>query len=873
MVSLIPVRSPSRRIESFPNVQSLQAAEKPLFCFSEGAQGFNPANNPANTGALAPGLFFVDRNPRFSAARLAAELRLVSPQANFHDLLQPPRGWFTGKKAFPAIPFAVLAAGVLAFSLAGCGGSSAPAPHPTLTVTAADATRVYGAPNPSFTASASGAVSGDTFTLTASSVATSSSSAGTYPIVPAATGANLANYNVVYVNGALTVGKAILAVKPGNESSVAGSLPPLLFSITGFVNGDTQAAVTGTPSLTTTATISSPPGSYPITATVGTLAAANYTFTFGAGTLTITPANNPGAGFSGRALAGTQPIVGATVQLYAAGTTGNGSPATSLLSSTLKTDAAGAFSIPAGYACPAATSQLYVVVSGGQAGAAANPAITLATPVGACNQLASGAQFVINEVTTAATAYGLSQFLSPGGNIGATATNTQGLANAAATVANLANLTTGTSPGAALPQNASSPAAKIDSVANLLNTCTTASSPTGCNPLFSATTPAGASAPTNTLDAALNLARNPGVNVAALYTLSATSTAFTPALTAAPSDWTIFLNYTGGGISSPSSVGIDATGNVWVASYFSAATKFSPTGNLLFPAITSGGLNQSYGLAIDAQNNAWIPNQMSPVSVNGGFGSVTEIGATGQLISGSNGYTAGGLAYPTAVAIDTNGTTWVADNYNATVTLLSSTGQPLSGATGYTSTQLAFPAAIAIDTGNNGWIVDSFGATVTKVSVSPNGSNVTFTAYDCCNDPRGLAIDQRGFVWVANYLGDSISQLAGDGTVISSGYSDNKASIFHPQGIAIDGAGHVWAASYLGNSITELAGSAASAPGHILSPTAGYAANAALSQPFALAIDASGNLWTVNYLSNTLTEIVGLATPVKTPQIGPVQSP
>jgi streptogramin lyase len=248
---------------------------------------------------------------------------------------------------------------------------------------------------------------------------------------------------------------------------------------------------------------------------------------------------------------------------------------------------------------------------------------------------------------------------------------------------------------------------------------------------------------------------------------------------------------------------------------------------------------------------------------------VTEISPTGQLISPQNGYTDGGLRYPTYVAIDSNGKAWVANNYNASVTLLSSSGQSLSGSTGYTSPQLAFPVAIALDASNNGWIVNSYATTVTKVS--PDGSQ--FTSYDCCSYPKGIAIDQRGFVWVANYLGDSISQLASDGTVISHGYSDNKASIFHPQGIAIDGSGHVWVANYIGNSITELAGSAASSPGQILSPTAGYLTDAALSQPFAVAIDASGNLWTVNYLSNTLTEIVGLATPVKTPQIGPVQSP
>ena len=68
-------------------------------------------------------------------------------------------------------------------------------------------------------------------------------------------------------------------------------------TITGFANGDTQAsAVTGAPSLTTTAATASPPGTYPITAAPGTLAAANYTFTFVNGTLTVTQ-GTPGSGW------------------------------------------------------------------------------------------------------------------------------------------------------------------------------------------------------------------------------------------------------------------------------------------------------------------------------------------------------------------------------------------------------------------------------------------------------------------------------------------------------------------------------------------------------------------------------------------------
>jgi hypothetical protein len=122
-------------------------------------------------------------------------------------------------------------------------------------------------------------------------------------------------------------------------------------------------------------------------------------------------------------------------------------------------------------------------------------------------------------------------------------------------------------------------------------------------------------------------------------------------------------------------------------------------------------------------------------------------------------------------------------------------------------------------------------------------------------------------------MGDSISQIGSDGTVISNGYNDNKASIWHPQGIAIDGSGHVWITNILGSSITELAGSTANSPGQIISPTAGWAKDAGLNHGWAAAIDASGNLWVVNYATNTLTELVGLATPVKTPQTGPVQSP
>ncbi|WP_188758983.1 NHL repeat-containing protein [Edaphobacter acidisoli] len=572
-----------------------------------------------------------------------------------------------------------------------------------------------------------------------------------------------------------------------------------------------------------------------------------------------------GVAFGGKALAGTQPIAGATVHLYAAGTSGNASTATSLLTSTVTTDATGAFSISAGYECPVSTSQLLVTVTGGKVGSASdNSAIMLATAPGACNQITASAQFVVNEVTTTATVYALSQFLDASGGYGASSTNAKGLANAVATIANLVNLTTGASPGVGFPATGGSPATKINTVANLLNTCTTANS--SCNQLFSATASAAGSAPTTTFGAAFNLTRNPGGNVAALYAQAAASTAFSPALTKAPADWTLFINYTGGGMNAPGALGVDSSGNVWVASYFGAASEFSPTGSPVFAnGITGGGLCNSYGLAIDSSNNVWITSEQaaSPPCAD----SVVEINSSGQFASGTKGYTSGGLNYPVAIAMDPNSTAWVIDYGNSHVTLLNSTGQPTSGTSGYTSTDFVFPVAVAIDANHNAWVANSGSTTVTEVS--PDGKQ--FTNVSCCGSPFGLVFDESGNLWVSNFFGDSISEISSSGTVVSSGYTGGALN--HPQGMAVDGAGNVWVANYRGPSITELASATSSSPGKILSPAAGFSPDASLLEAFAIAVDASGNLWVTNFGSNTLTEIVGLAAPVKTPLLGPPQAP
>jgi sugar lactone lactonase YvrE len=579
-----------------------------------------------------------------------------------------------------------------------------------------------------------------------------------------------------------------------------------------------------------------------------------------------------GATFTGKVFSGVTPLQGTSIQLYAAGTTGNGSAATSLL--TLTTDTTGSFTVPAAYACPAATSQLYLIARGGNLGgpsATNNPAITLATVLGPCNQVTASSLIIINEVTTATTVWSLAQFLNSAGNLGASATNTQGLTNAFSTAANLVNLTTGTSPGASFPSTGASPATKINTLANLLNTCTAAA--TSCARLFILATPTGATAPTDTFEAALNIVHNPALNVADLYTQSTTSTAFTPALTTAPSDWTLFIHYTGGGMFEPDALGIDSKGNIWVSNYtdptgtVGIASKFSPTGQPLLPnGVSTTGLTNSYGLAIDASDNVWIPYEESPYAINKGLGAIAEYNSSGQSISGT-GFVNGGLNFPIAAAFDPNGTAWIVNYGNASLSTLSSTGQPLSPATGYTASSFAFPTTVAIDASHNAWIGDQLDDAITRIS--PDGTQSLRVS--CCNGPNGLAIDQRSNLWAANYFGDSVSEISGTGKVISSGYTTGNMD--HPQGIAIDGSGSVWVANFRNPSLTQLAGYASANPGQPLSPTAGWAPDSKMLEAFAIAIDASGNLWVTNFGNDTLTEFVGLATPVKTPLLGPPQAP
>jgi len=162
----------------------------------------------------------------------------------------------------------------------------------SLTITAANQAMTYGGAVPALTVLYSGFVNGDnssrlTTPPTLTTPASVSSPVGAYPIT--ASGAVDPNYTITYNPGTMTIGKATLTVTPNPISMIyGGTMPALTASYRGFANGDNAGDLSSAPTLSTTATATSPAGAYPITVAGG--ASSNYNFVYNTGTLTIGPA-------------------------------------------------------------------------------------------------------------------------------------------------------------------------------------------------------------------------------------------------------------------------------------------------------------------------------------------------------------------------------------------------------------------------------------------------------------------------------------------------------------------------------------------------------------------------------------------------------
>ena len=610
-----------------------------------------------------------------------------------------------------------------------------------------------------------------------------------------------------------------------------------------------------------------------------------------------------GSALEGSVHGGQQPIVGSHVFLLAANTTGYGSASVSLLTTNsnttldstagsptkgfyyVTTDAGGAFSIGGDYTCPSNSPQVYLYAVGGNPGggvanSAAGALAALGTcPAGATLATASPAiSFIsMNEISTVAAAYAMSGFATDALHVSSSGTTlaVTGITNAFKNATNLADLASGvalTTTPVANGGNGTVPQTMIDTLANILASCINSTGPSGvgCSTLLPTATSDGTSSgtrPTDTATAAINIAHHPASNLTALYGLQVAAAPFQPSLTGTspPNDFTLTLSFTAGGLSQSTGLAIDGNGNVWIANRGSnKVTELSSVGLALSGATgyTSTTLNGPSAIAIDNSGDAWVANAFDNV--------VTELSASGAIVSGS-GYTTGGFDGADGIAIDAAGDAWVAyyySNYNhSPVFKLSSTGSPLSGTGGYA---LDDPddvggQGIAIDATGNTWVAPESSSKAVKLSASG-----TATLYPGLNSGSlGVAIDASGNIWFTN--GSGLAKFSNSGSALTSGSGYTGGGLNGPYYIAIDGNGNVFVPDEANSSKSEL--SEFTNGGAAISPSTGYyGANTSTNgSAYAAGVDGSGNVWTSNYNgSGTVTEFVGLATPVVTPLVAGV---
>ena len=313
-------------------------------------------------------------------------------------------------------------------------------------------------------------------------------------------------------------------------------------------------------------------------------------------------------------------------------------------------------------------------------------------------------------------------------------------------------------------------------------------------------------------------------------------------------------------------------------------------------------LDEPFGVALDGSGNLYVADalnhQVDRVSPAGTLTVFAGTGHQGTTVPGPA--TRSPLYYPDGVAVSRTGAVFIADAGNhvidkvspgGTLSVVAGTGSPGPSTAGpATRSDLNYPYGLAIDASGDVFIADTFNNEVDEVSPggtlsvvagtgSPGGVTPGPAVRSERDHPTGVAMAANGSLYVSDTFTSQIVKVSRAGVlsvVAGTGRGGRptpgpatRSDLEYCYAVAVDATGNVYIADTFNHVVEKVSPSGVlsviagtGAPG---TPTVGPATQRNLGEPDGVVVDGSGDVYISDYATSEVVEVVapvlGIAAP------------